>query len=135
MKFNSLKIFSVLLVIAAFTAPVQSRDISVSVLPEDIVTYQVKDLTDAQVINLSQLPVIPYSTDKPFAVVSNIKEVQSDALPGNDLENVSLGLITSPTTGFAISDDGLTSFTISPTEEFSDPKSLDNIKQEDAKSL
>lgn len=136
MKISSYKLLSVLLVISALATTVQSRDISVSVLTDDVLSYNVKDLIDNTIVgkNLKQGPQPPYTSNKAYAQVSNVREVGSELFPDTDLKVISRSFINSATTGFAISEDGLVSFTLDGNKITAGAK-LHPVSQVDARSL
>ena len=119
MKISSYKVLSILLVFTALTMTVESRDLSITVLPNDILAYDISYLSQSNDVNSKNLKQGPstFTTDKAYAVVSNVREVQAGVIPGgNDTKKISKVFINDATTGYILSDDGIGSITIDGEE-------------------
>lgn len=111
------KVLSVLLVFSALTSSVQGKDFNINVLPNDIISYKISDLTAWDQVtrkNLSQgpIPTPGFTSDQAYAVVSLQTELVSDQLPGNDLNEISRALIVSNTKGYVVSKEGFVGITL-----------------------
>jgi hypothetical protein len=138
MKLSSYKILSILLIFSALAFNVESRDVTVNILTNDIISYDINNLIDNNIVNskkLSQGVVQKYTSNKPWALVSNVRELESDLIPGGkDTHSISQVLLVSPTLGYIISDEGIGSITVDGLKVTAG-ENLDTFKQEEVTQI
>lgn len=137
LKISSYKVVSLLLVFTALTITVESRDLTLTVLPNDILSYDISYLAQNNDVNgrKSKVGAAAYTSDKAYAIISNVREVESGLTPGgNDVKKISKVVINDATTGYILSDDGIGSITIEGNK-ITAGKNIDTFKQDEVTSF
>ena len=107
MKNHSSGRIGALVLISCLILSASALDLTLDVLKNDVLTFDVSYLQYGSANSKLRGNPQDYETDKPYAVLSTIKEVAFADIPGTDSNNVSYGLFKDTATGpriFAVGD-------------------------------